>query len=624
MSRKTKNIITSLILVLLIGISIGTIYFAGKSIPVVKRQTNTNQKIPNGGPPDRNQSMDEDNSSNEDSSNKSKNKEDGSLNSSENTNEGIPEKPSNENSEGNSEKRTPPTRNSDNTRENNNETTDNTMNHENRPEMPNDFNFSNNNIVEGNSSIGIGYVIAFIIEGGVVGVVLLYWILSGFHKKSFKETFQDKDKIIILALATTLIAGGFTFINNFLSKKVSEYQSSIQSDNQVEASANTTVTGKKNLTSTYQSSNRDESAILVKDGGSATIENATVTKKSGKSTNTENSDFYGINSGILVQKKSSATIKKSKIKTSAKGSNAVFATGENAKVTISDSTIETTGKSSSRGLDATYGGEISADNVTITTQGDSSATLATDRGEGTVSASNSNLETNGSGSPIIYSTGDISITDTEGVANGSQMVVVEGKNRATVTNSKLSASGVGNRGDVDQAGIMIYQSMSGDADEGEGSFIAKNSTFTIQENSSVYQSAPMFFITNTSAKISLENSNFTYGSGVLFSIRGTAEWGNSGSNGGRVVVDATNQTLEGDIQMDKLSTLTFHLTSQSNYKGVINGDNEAGEVHITLDKSSKLTLMGDSYVTSLEDEDETYSNIDFNGYTLYVNGTAVK
>ena len=30
-----------------------------------------------------------------------------------------------------------------------------------------------------------------------------------------------------------------------------------------------------------------------------------------------------------------------------------------------------------------------------------------------------------------------------------------------------------------------------------------------------------------------------------------------------------------------------------------------------------------AFVTTLEDEDTTYSNIDFNGYTLYVNGTAI-
>lgn len=61
----------------------------------------------------------------------------------------------------------------------------------------------------------------------------------------------------------------------------------------------------------------------------------------------------------------------------------------------------------------------------------------------------------------------------------------------------------------------------------------------------------------------------------------------------------------------------------SSYKGAINVDNSAKSIKLTLDKKSKITLPVDSYVTSLEDEDSTYSNINFNGHKLYVNGTAI-
>lgn len=36
-----------------------------------------------------------------------------------------------------------------------------------------------------------------------------------------------------------------------------------------------------------------------------------------------------------------------------------------------------------------------------------------------------------------------------------------------------------------------------------------------------------------------------------------------------------------------------------------------------------IELTGNSYVTSLSDDDSSYSNIDFNGYKLYVNGKAI-
>lgn len=60
------------------------------------------------------------------------------------------------------------------------------------------------------------------------------------------------------------------------------------------------------------------------------------------------------------------------------------------------------------------------------------------------------------------------------------MIVIEGKNTATVTNSTLECSGKENRNNVDNCGIMIYQSMSGDA--GEGTLNATNSTLSISAN----------------------------------------------------------------------------------------------------------------------------------------------
>ena len=396
-----------------------------------------------------------------------------------------------------------------------------------------------------------------------------------------------------------------------------------QSSASVETSGATEVTDEQTLNGNYETSTADKSVIKVSDGGNATIDGATINKTGGDSSNTENSEFYGVNAGVLTTKGSTTTIKNSTITTNAKGSNAVFATGENAKVYISNTTIKTTGESSSRGLDATYGGYIEADNVTITTQGGSCATLATDRGEGTVIAKNSKLETNGSGSPVIYSTGDISISNTTGTANGSQMVVIEGKNSATVDSSTLVCSGKGNRGETDKCGVMVYQSMSGDASEGTGTFTAKNSSLTISENSDYYKTAPMFFVTNTDGVINLTNTKLNYGSNILLSIKGTSEWGNSGSNGGNLKLNATNQELSGNIEVDNISTLTMNFTESSSYTGTINSANSAKSITLKLDASSKITLTGDSYVTSLEDSDASYSNINFNGYKLYVNGTAI-
>ena len=111
------------------------------------------------------------------------------------------------------------------------------------------------------------------------------------------------------------------------------------------------------------------------------------------------------------------------ITVNAKGSNGLVSTN-GGTVIISGTTIKSTGSASARGLHATYGGTITADNMTISSTGGSCATLATDRGEGTVSCSNCILSTGGAGSPLIYSTGTITVINTTGTASAAQAIVV--------------------------------------------------------------------------------------------------------------------------------------------------------------------------------------------------------
>ena len=302
------------------------------------------------------------------------------------------------------------------------------------------------------------------------------------------------------------------------------------------------------------------------------------------------------------------------ITTAAKGANAICATN-NGKVTISGTTITSTGSGSARGLHATYGGKIEANKVNISTKGGSCATLATDRGEGTVTCTECTLSTAGAGSPLIYSTGDITISKTTGTATGAQAVVIEGKNTATIKeSSNLKCNAMPNRKTVDQCGVMLYQSMSGDAASGTSTFNCDKSTIEIQSSSSVYSSAPMFFITNTQAKINLEECTFKYGSGVFLKAAGTSEWGSSGSNGGVVTLTLTNQDIEGDIIVDSISSLTINLVGSS-IKGKINEANTAAKLAINLDSDSKITektdgtnLINGTYKWTYTEEKEVKSS----------------
>ena len=364
---------------------------------------------------------------------------------------------------------------------------------------------------------------------------------------------------------------------------------------------------------TVTSTKVDESALYINGTEKVTVENSNINKESGDSSKIENSEFFGVNAAILVQG-GNLEMTGGTINTKVKGGNALVATND-AQVTIKDTKIESTGERSARGLHATYGGNISGESVTINTEGGSCATLATDRGEGVVSCTQCTLSTKGKGSPLIYSTGKITIDNTKGTSEGAQAVVIEGKNKAEVKGgSELKCNAVPNRGDVDQCGVMIYQSFSGDAETGTGNFICKDSSIEIINTSSYFSTAPMFFITNTKASIELEKCQFTYGSNSFLSIKGTSEWGKQGRNGGDVSLTLTNEDIEGNFIIDNISSLTLKLVN-SKIKGTINGDNHAKKLAIEMDKESQITLTGNSYYTEFKNEKTDGSNLINGTYT---------
>ena len=286
----------------------------------------------------------------------------------------------------------------------------------------------------------------------------------------------------------------------------------------------------------------------------------------------------------------------------------------------------TTYSDKSRGLDATYNGIINAKNVIINTNGQSCAALATDRGEGEVHVTNSELNTgvskqSGRGSPIIYSTGNITVANSIGTAYVSQIACIEGKNSIELSNCDLSAAAGGNRQDngdyVDLGGVFIYQSMSGDADVGTSTFTAKDSVLSILSDSDCYESAPMFHVTNTKAIINLEKTELNFGSGTLLDVSGQSQWGTVGSNGGELTFNAKDETLDGNIIVDSISSLHMTLSSTS-YVGAINPSDDFGQTDLIIESGSDWTLDGDSHISSLENNGE----INYNGHTLYVNGVA--
>jgi hypothetical protein len=124
-------------------------------------------------------------------------------------------------------------------------------------------------------------------------------------------------------------------------------------------------------------------------------------------------------------------------------------------------------------------------------------------------------------------------------------------------------------------------------------FTWQSSTIEILSSSSYYSTAPMFFVTNTDSNVNLNSCNFKYNSNTFLKID-EGDWGNSGSNGGKVTLTLTNQNIEGNIIVGSTSSLTINLVNSS-IKGTINGDKTASSLSISLDSDSSITLTGNSY-----------------------------
>ena len=347
----------------------------------------------------------------------------------------------------------------------------------------------------------------------------------------------------------------------------------------------------------------DQTAFIGKNKAVVNIENS-VFDKTGNTTSDDNSNFRGQNAVVLSIDGSQINIKGSNITSNSKGSNAVFATGENSVINVENTNIHTK-SDSSRGLDATYKGTVNGKNLTITTEGAHSATLATDRGEGTITAEAAKLTTSGEGSPVIYSTGNIMVNNVNGIANNSEVGVVEGKNSITLTNSNVTG--------YKDNGFMLYQSFSGDAESGIARLKAENNTLT------THATGAFLYVNNTTAEVDLSNNAISMpNTSTLVKAAADSRWGKTGENGGHLTLRTSNQELSGNIMADSISTIALDMTNGSSLVGAVNTDNTAKEVTVKLSKDSNWILTGDSYVKSLSNEDTTGSNIQLNGYKLVV------
>lgn len=244
-----------------------------------------------------------------------------------------------------------------------------------------------------------------------------------------------------------------------------------------------------------------------------------------------------------------------------------------------------------------------ASNITYTASKEISEDSTIESGEYSSTTSNENA---------IIATGDVDVNlsnitvDKTGDSDGGDSSNFYGNNSAILAKNGANLT-------IKNATITT----EADGANGNATFTAKNSKITTNNGDT-------FYITNTTATINLTNNTIVNNDSTGNFLRAQKDsWGNTGSNGENVTLTMTQQNAEGNIVIDSISTLDMTMSENSYYEGTINESNEAKSITLKLDSTSKIKLTGDSYITSLEDDDTTYSNIDFNGYKLYVNGVAI-
>lgn len=373
----------------------------------------------------------------------------------------------------------------------------------------------------------------------------------------------------------------------------------------------------------FGSTGNDENALRIT-GVSVTLKNVEIMKEEGTSSSTENGDFYGMNAALLATGGAQVTVEDSAVHSAAFNGNGLFSYGKGTMISAKNVTI-TTECSYSGGLQTTGGALMEAENVTVSTAGNSSAAIRSDRGGGTVLVKGGTFRTEGYGSPAVYSTARISIEGADLSASRSEGAVIEGKNSIALKNCRME----GNMAETRLMGgetikeenvhtVMIYQSMSGDAEEG-------TSSFSMEGGSLLSHKGDVFYVTNMDCTIQLDNVKIKNEdpAGALLRISGNSGsrgWGKAGANGGKARFTVQNQQMEGNILVDSISRLSMTLGKNSRWDGALlqetndqGHDNDAG-ADLTIEKGATWTMTADSTVHTLHSEGKIVTN----GHTLTV------
>ncbi len=374
-----------------------------------------------------------------------------------------------------------------------------------------------------------------------------------------------------------------------------------------------------------ESVNGNENIIHVYNGATAKVTNSSFVN-GGTGGGGDAASFYGVGATLFVSD-GELYVDDVTIDSTVGGGTGVFAYGDGVAY-VQNADIHTT-QGSAGGLHVAGGGTLYAWDCNVETEaGMAAAAIRSDRGGGLMVIDGGRYVTNG-GTGAVYVTADISVHDAYLYTGGSEAIAIEGKNTIRLFDCELEGNMIPNQiNDNKVWNIIVYQSMSGDAENGTSHYEMVGGKLTTHAGPIVYNTNTASYITFSDVEI-VRNDDTTY----LLQVTGNSSsrtWGRAGANGANCIFTAVKQALPGDVVYDTISNLDFYLLDGSSLEGAIgcddsfNGGNAGdGVANVYVDESSVWTVTGDSYINGTLYCAGTIENakvVDASGAVLYGDG----
>ncbi len=360
-----------------------------------------------------------------------------------------------------------------------------------------------------------------------------------------------------------------------------------------------TITSNTKLNDKEISDEREQSNVLIVNNSELKIENSKI-KKSGNGT--DNVSNTPNNSAILIKEKGSLLANNLNVDTNGSFAHGIYFVNSDGK--IENSNIKTNEK---YGIGLIIdGNKVEVNKTNIETMEHDSSGIYVISGE--LEVKNSNITTNSVDSPLFKAASKISIIDTKLNANKSEGIIGIGGADITLSNTKLETNNI-TAEESNFTSVYFYNPLEE----------ANKITFKATDSEINTKIGNTFTVVSCDADITLENNKISNTNG-LFLYAMTNPYVEDGKN--NINLKLKKQEIKGNIVLDGKTTLDIYLDN-SNYVGAINPNSASKNVNITITKDSKMTLTSNVYVNSLTNGDYDNTNIDLNGYKLYINGEEI-